>query len=124
MGVRQAASTAAILFAGTVITGMILGITGRPLNHILATIHKIAALGAVVFPGIAYFGLLGKSGPGVSPIFLGIAAILVVMALFASGAILSRSGDANTGLRLVHFLSTLLYSAIIAAVIFRLGGHS
>jgi hypothetical protein len=79
-----------IAFILTVVLGIWLGSAGKPYNGILFNVHKLLALGAVVAAGVQVAGLLrAASTPLPLPIILLAVAALSVVALFASGALMS-----------------------------------
>ncbi len=82
---------AGILFLFTLISGVIVSHSGRPLNVGLVTVHKLIAVGTVVLIGIA-INQLYKTGDGKA--FLEMCAIAISIILFltliATGALLTR----------------------------------
>ena len=76
-----------ILFVLTIAFGFWLSQAGKPYNGLLFNIHKLAALGAVVWAAIQIAKTLQH--PGWLLIASLIAAALCVVALFASGALMS-----------------------------------
>jgi len=83
--------TAGILALLTLITGMIVSRSGRPLNIWLVTIHKMIAVGTVVLVVMAV-NQLYKTADGKMLVTIGIMAIsaILVLALIATGAFLTR----------------------------------
>jgi hypothetical protein len=82
---------AGILFLLTLISGVILSRSGRPLNIGLVTIHKLIAVGTVVLVGMAVYQLY-KTADGkviIEMSFMIITGILF-LALIATGALLTR----------------------------------
>ena len=82
---------AGILFLLTLISGMIVSHSGRPLSVGLVTIHKLIAVGTVVLIGLAA-NQLYKSLDGKLFVELFILAIggISFLALIATGALLTR----------------------------------
>lgn len=82
---------AGLLFLLTLISGMIVSHTGRPLSVWLVTIHKLIAVGGIVLTGMAvnqlYKTVDGKLFVELSLIVIGGIAFL---ALIATGALLTR----------------------------------
>jgi hypothetical protein len=120
------------LLSKFILTGILLLITlafgcwmsrlGKPYNGILFNIHKLAALGAVVFAGIQTYNLL--KGANVQGIIIGLAAIclLCVIALFATGAFMSIGNLPHAPLLTVHKIAlTLLPFAAVSMVYFLSG---
>ena len=82
---------AGILFLLTLVTGVIVSRSGRPLSIGLVTVHKLIAVGTVVMAGIA-INQLFKTTDGKTVIAIGIAVIsaILFLALIATGAFLTR----------------------------------
>lgn len=83
--------TAGILFLFTLISGVIVSRSGRPLNIWLVTIHKLIAVGTVVLIGMAvnqvYRTVDGKAFIEMS---LMVISAILFLALIATGALLTR----------------------------------
>ncbi len=77
----------AILFALTLVFGFWLSHTWKPYNGLLFNVHKLIALGAVVLAGLQFSKML--QSPDWLLVALLAAAALCVIALFASGALMS-----------------------------------
>lgn len=69
--------------------GLWLSLLGRPYNGLLFNIHKLLALGAVVLAGVQVYVLMKAAPLTVGPTLLTIVAVLGVITLFFSGAMLS-----------------------------------
>jgi hypothetical protein len=82
---------AGILFLLTLITGVIVSSSGRPLSVGLVTVHKLIAVGAVVLIGLAV-NQLYKTADGKLFIELSVMVIsgILFLALVATGALLTR----------------------------------
>jgi hypothetical protein len=82
---------AGILFLFTLVSGVIVSRSGRPLSVGLVTAHKLIAVGTVILIGIAV-NQLYKTTDAKIVIELGVAAIsgLLFLALIATGALLTR----------------------------------
>ena len=79
------------LFLFTLISGLIVSRSGRPLNIWLVTVHKLVAVGTVVLIGIAA-NQLYKTSDGKVFIEMSVMIISAVLflALIATGALLTR----------------------------------
>jgi hypothetical protein len=79
------------LFLLTVIFGLIVSRSGRPLSIALVTVHKLSAVAAVVLVGLAV-NQLRQTGDGLVLIEIGLIVIsaLLFIALIATGALLTR----------------------------------
>lgn len=105
-----------VVFVLTLILGFWLSSAGKPYNGILFNIHKLVALGAVVATVIQLPKALDIVAlPALVMAGLAVAAVCVV-ALFASGALMSM-GKANYGLLLtVHRIAPALVAIAMALV--------
>ena len=105
-----------IVFVFTLSTGFWLSRSARPFSTILIAIHKLIALGAVVTAGVQFTIMLKLSVPAL-PIALLVVAILCVLGLFASGALLSQPKSASTFVLRIHqAASPLLLASSIASI--------
>ena len=77
------------LFILTLVFGFWLSRLGKPYNGILFNVHKLIALGAVVVTAIQMVKLLRGMETQALVIVLLVVAALCVIALFASGALMS-----------------------------------
>lgn len=101
---------AGILFLFTLVSGMIVSRSGRPLSVGLVTIHKLIAVATVVLVGMAFHQLLqtidGKAYIEISLMLLG---AVLFLALIATGALLTREEMQLPGVVLkVHQVAPLL----------------
>ena len=82
---------AGILFLFTLISGLIVSRSGRPLNIWLVTVHKLIAIGTVVLIGMAV-NQLYKTADGKVFIEMSVMVIsgVLFLALIATGALLTR----------------------------------
>ena len=82
---------AGILFLLTLISGMILHHSGRPLNIGLVTLHKLIAVGTAVLVGMVINQLYKTvDGKVFIEIVLTVISALLLLALIATGALLTR----------------------------------
>jgi hypothetical protein len=82
---------AGVLFLLTIISGMILSQSNRPLNIGLVTVHKLIAAGSIVLLGMAINQLFKTSDRrGVVELSLTILGAVSFLALIATGALLTR----------------------------------
>jgi len=103
-----------ILQAGYLLTlalGFWLYRTGRPYPVALFNVHKLAALGVGVMAGVQGWRAVGGAAlsGGVYALILLTAAS--VLALFASGALLSAAKPAERPLRFTHAIAAILFTA-------------
>ena len=82
---------AGILFLLTLISGVILHHSGRPLNIGLVTLHKLIAVGTAVLVGMVINQLYKTvDGKVFIEIVLTVISALLLLALIATGALLTR----------------------------------
>lgn len=82
---------AGILFLLTLISGLIVSHSGRPLSVGLVTIHKLIAVGTVILIGIAVKRLYQTAeGKVIIEMSIMVIAGILFLALIATGALLTR----------------------------------
>jgi hypothetical protein len=106
--------TPGIVFLLTLASGLWLNRAGKPLNAAIFTVHKLIALAAVVVTALRTYKAVAI--PEVEPIIVALIVVigLCVVALFATGALMSADKPAYRSLRTSHNLAALL--AVIAGV--------
>ena len=119
--------TAGILFLFTLISGVIVSRSGRPLNIWLVTIHKLIAVGTVVLIGMA-INQVYKTADGKAFIEMSLMVIsaILFLALIATGALLTREEMQLPAVVLkIHQVAPLLTLLSSAATVYLLvRGHS
>jgi hypothetical protein len=115
---------AGILFLLTLISGVIVSSSGRPLSVGLVTVHKLIAVGTVVLIGVAvnqlYKTVDGKAFIGVSVI---VVSGILFLALIATGALLTREEmQLPEGVLKIHQVAPLLALASSSITIYLLAG--
>jgi hypothetical protein len=78
-----------VAFALTLALGFWLSLASRPYNGLLFNVHKLVALGAVIAIGWEAVRWFRGAGSPAGALLLAAGAALLVIALFASGALLS-----------------------------------
>lgn len=120
MSVASKIIVSGLLIALIIVTGIWLTGLGRPLNTALFTVHKLIALGFVVFTSILVINLL-KQTP-MTPlvmVFITICALSVI-ALFATGAILSAEKPLSRLLVTIHAAAPVVMVIASAALFYLL----
>jgi hypothetical protein len=104
-----------LLFLFTFVFGIWLSNSGRPYNLVLFNIHKLIALGAVIFTAVTVYQL--RADVEIRTLVLGIIMItgLLFVALFVSGALLSIGKPDHAAILTVHRVAPLL--AVIATAL-------
>ena len=110
-----------VVFLLTLASGFWLSSAGKPYNGILFNLHKLTALGAVIATVIQLAKVLNSADSLSLVIALLVVAMVCIVALFASGALMSM-GKANYGLLLtVHRIAPALLAIAMALVACMLG---
>jgi len=107
----------AIAFALTIASAVWLSSTGKPLNTAIFTVHKLLALALVVLTAVQGYSLLKSVTFQPVIIALVVFAGVCVVALFATGALMSIGKVAYGVMRTVHIIAAVLLPvALIASV--------
>lgn len=109
-----------LLFLFTIVTGVWLSNSGKPLNTIIFTIHKLIALATVIFTAIVIHNLLNKVGIENGILILFMVTGLFVLTLFISGALLSFGKPVNNILLTIHKVIPILTVIFTAVIIYLL----
>ncbi len=82
---------AGLFFAFMVASGLWLSHTGRPINVLILTVHKLISLGAVVFLGITVYRI--HQAASLTPLELAacVLTLVFILALMATGGLLSTA---------------------------------
>ena len=101
-----------LLLLFTLLSGVWLSHSGRPYNTVIFTIHKLIALGAVIFTVVTVQQL--HTGVDTRALTIGVIVItgLLFLSLFASGALLSIGKPDHIAILTIHRVAPLL--AVIA----------
>ena len=101
-----------LLLLFTLLSGVWLSHSGRPYNTVIFTLHKLIALGAVIFTVVTVQQL--RTGMDTRTLALGAVVVtgLLFLALFASGALLSIGKPDHAAILMIHRVAPLL--AVIA----------
>jgi hypothetical protein len=114
--------TPGILLSLTLAFGLWLSHAGKPYNGLLFNAHKLAALGAAGLTAVQLAQTLKHAEATASVLVLAVLAALGVIALFASGALISM-GKLDYGvMRIVHRLAPVLAILAAASIVHLLGG--
>lgn len=112
-----------LAFLLTLAFGLWLSRAGRPYNGVLFNIHKLLALGAVVVAALQFSSLL-KSADTLAPtIALLVAAGAGVIALFATGALMSLNNPNYALLLNIHRVAPALVVITLALAAWLLTGR-
>jgi len=114
---------AGLLFLFTIAAGIWLSNSGKPLNTLIFTTHKLIALSAVIFTAIVIYKMLKDVEIRTAILILIIAAGLSVLALFISGALLSLDKPVNNTILAIHRITSTLTVLITAVIIYLLVGR-
>lgn len=92
-------------FLITVAFGFWLSRLGKPYHGLLFNVHKLIALATVILAGLAVYQVLKGMDVATLIVLLLVLAALSVIALFASGALMSAGKGEYSMLKLVHNIS-------------------
>jgi hypothetical protein len=107
-----------ILFALTLAFGFWLSWAGKPYSGALFNAHKLIALGAIIVTAIRIVNLLHSMDSQFPLILLLAAAVLCVIALFASGALMSAGKMDATLMLTIHRTASVLLVLCCALAFF------
>lgn len=112
-----------VLFLLTLLSGFWVAHSGRPLNMVIVTIHKLISLATVVLTGITMINLLRALGIR-SLVDTGLTVLtgLIFLALLVSGGLLSMERPAPRFVLLIHQIAPWLAVAAAAASVYLLSG--
>lgn len=103
-----------ILFLLTLIFGFLLSHAGKPYNGLLFNIHKLIALGGVVLAGIQFSKTL--HAPDWQLVVLLALSALCVIALFASGVLMSAEKLEYSLMLTIHRITPVLLGLMLIMV--------
>jgi len=109
-----------LLFLFTLVFGIWLSNAGKPYNSVLFNIHKLIALGAVIFIAVTVHQL--RTSVGIQTLTIGAIAItgLLFLALFVSGALLSIGKPDHVAILTIHRVAPLLAVIFTALTLYLL----
>ena len=107
-----------LLFIFTIVTGIWLSNSGKPLNSLIFNIHKLIALGSVIFTAIVIRNLLKDVEIKTVILTLIILTGLFVLTLFISGALLSLGKPVNNIILTIHSITPIPTVITIAITIY------
>jgi hypothetical protein len=81
----------AVAFILTVAFGLWLSRLGKPYNSLIFTVHKLSALGTVLLTALRFLPAFRDPALQIMPILLIIVAAVCIVALFATGALMSAN---------------------------------
>ena len=109
-----------LLFLFTIVTGIWLSNSGKPLNSLIFNIHKLIALALVIFIVIVIRNLLKNVEINNVMLTLIIVTGLFVLALFVSGALLSFGKPVNNIILTIHAVTPIPTAITTAMIIYLL----
>ena len=109
-----------LLFLFTLVFGIWLSNAGKPYNSVLFNIHKLIALGSVIFIAVTVHQL--RASVGIQTLTIGAIAItgLLFLALFVSGALLSIGKPDHVAILTIHRVAPLLAVIFTALTLYLL----
>ena len=107
----------------TLASGVWLSHSGKPLNTVVFTIHKLIALGAVITTAIQIYKGLQSTEIQTLLITLIVFTGLCVLALFVTGALMSLGKLSYDVMLTIHKVAPLLLAISMALTIYLLAGR-
>lgn len=107
-----------VLFVLTLAFGFWLSNSGKPYNGLLFNVHKLIALAAVVVAIIQFTKTLKSANSLTLVIVLLVVAALCVVALFASGALMSAGKLDYAFMLTIHRIALAVLAIILALIVY------
>lgn len=114
--------TLGIIFLSTLASGVWLSNSGKPLNTVIFTIHKLIALAAAIFTGMAIYNLIKIAEIQFFIVALIVIVGLCVLALFVTGALMSSDKPVNDIFLTIHKVAPFLLAIAMVETIYILMG--
>lgn len=111
-----------ISFLLTLAFGLWLSRAGKPYNGLLFNLHKLIALGTVIALAVQIYRALGSAQVSAALVALIVLAGLCVVALFATGALMSIGKPAQALLLRIHNVAPVLGVVALAGCLYLLAG--
>lgn len=108
------------IFFLTLVSGILLSSSSRPYPGLLFNLHKLIALGAVVFLAIQLSKIFKTMNLQTAMLSLLVLAGICILILFGSGAFMSAGKFSYPGLLMAHRVSSILAALAIGVVIYLL----
>ena len=99
---------AGLFFLSIFLSGYWLSHSGKPLNVILLTIHKLISLAAVVFLGITIHQVNQAAKPGAIELIAGVVTGLFFLSAIISGGLLSTDKPMPAAILTIHRITPFL----------------
>jgi len=103
-------------------SGAWVGVVGRPYNTLLFTLHKLIALGGVIVTGLEVYRTFEDMGVEAASVALVALTALGVIALFATGALMSIRSAVDRRLLVTHRIAPAVALFSMAGLVFYLAG--
>ena len=116
--------TPGIIFLLTLASGIWLSNSGKPYNSLIFNIHKLIALGTVVVIAVQIFNTVKSSGMQSLLVGVIVVAVLCVIALFATGAMMSIGNPGYMTFLRVHQIVPAILLIALAVCIYLLAGKN
>ena len=123
MNIVQKIIGTGFLFILTIGTGIWLSNSGKPLNTLIFTIHKLIALASAVFTAIFIINLLRNVKVETLLLALIVLSALFIIVLFVSGALLSTGKPASKIILTIHAVVPILAVITLSLTIYLLAGR-
>jgi len=111
------------LFLLVIASGIWLSNIGRPYNALIFNVHKLIALAAVIYIAVIVYGQLRNVEMKALLIALAVGAIIAVLMLFISGALMSLGIGSHKAVWLIHTLAAVIAALILGASLYFITTH-
>ena len=107
----------AVLFLAMIISGVVLSKTGRPLNNLLFTIHKLVVIAAIIFMIYTVYLLQKNLELHSLELILIITTGLLLLITFVTGALLSFEKLVSEALQVIHKVTPFVTLVALAITV-------
>jgi hypothetical protein len=108
-----------LLYLVTIVTGLWIGSLGKPYAASLFSLHKLAGFGVVILASFIVQTLKTDSFSDLITILIA-TALLAVVALFATGGLMSAQNTLNILLKNIHIIATTVFTAACGGTVYLL----
>ncbi len=109
----------AVFYVITIVTGIIMHKKGQPFNPLLSALHKLLALAVVVVTVLVIRSAFIDGAPSTLTIILFAISLVLLISLFATGAMLSGEKEMPKIVLILHDIATYL-TPVTAGITFYL----
>lgn len=108
----------ALFYVITIATGIIMHKAGRPFNPLLSVVHKLLALAVVVVTILLVRAAFTGGAPTALTVVFLVVSLVLLVSLFATGAMLSGEREMPSIVLLLHDIATYASPVTLAVTFF------